>query len=436
MDSLLSWIITSEFMPHGHCYLWTPSLLWLYVASDTLTGISYYSIPLALIFFVRRRHDLEFNWIFIMFSAFIFACGTTHLISILTIWEPAYWLDASVKGFTAVLSVVTAVMLWRLMPTALKIPSTTLLNETIKKLESEVARRGLAERNLTQLNKELDAQVIARTQKLTETNEMLLLTQQNLEKKIQEVTVINQELNNFTYVASHDLKSPLRGIDQLANWISEDLADTLNPDTQRHLYLIRSRIQRMEMLLDDLLAYARVGRADDEIVTVDTRVLVSDIFELLKTSGAIRLEAADDLPTVQTRKVPLNLVLRNLISNAIKHHNKPDGRIFVGAKIIAVSVNNEANNRLNNDANNDANKGIAHYIEFTVKDDGPGIAPEHQQRVFGMFQTLKPRDEVEGSGIGLALVKKAVESVGGTVQLVSDGQTGCTFRFLWPVNIT
>ncbi|MET3136027.1 hypothetical protein AAKU61_000365 [Undibacterium sp. GrIS 1.2] len=193
MDSLLSWIITSEFMPHGHCYLWTPSLLWLYVASDTLTGISYYSIPLALIFFVRRRHDLEFNWIFIMFSAFIFACGTTHLISILTIWEPAYWLDASVKGFTAVLSVVTAVMLWRLMPTALKIPSTTLLNETIKKLESEVARRGLAERNLTQLNKELDAQVIARTQKLTETNEMLLLTQQNLEKKIQEVTVINQE---------------------------------------------------------------------------------------------------------------------------------------------------------------------------------------------------------------------------------------------------
>ena len=105
-------------------------------------------------------------------------------------------------------------------------------------------------------------------------------------------------------------------------------------------------------------------------------------------------------------------MFRNLINNAIKHHNKPDGAITITYQLL----NNQ--------------------YEFTVQDDGPGIAPEHQQRVFEMFQTLKPRDEVEGSGIGLAIVKKSVINLGGTITLESDGCHGCTFRFTWPTNLT
>ncbi len=234
--------------------------------------------------------------------------------------------------------------------------------------------------------------------------------QHRIEAQLNELLRINVELNNFTYVASHDLKSPLRGIDQLASWIAEDLADNLNPETAEHLRLMRSRIKRMERLLDDLLAYSRVGRTDDEIVTVNTHALINDIFDLIATTKRIELKLEPGLPVLQTRKVPLELVLRNLISNAIKHHDKAEGCITVGACTLPERV------------------------EFWVRDNGPGIAPEHQERVFGMFQTLRPRDEVEGSGIGLALVRKAVESLGGKVRLESDGSNGCTFYFTWPLS--
>lgn len=233
--------------------------------------------------------------------------------------------------------------------------------------------------------------------------------QHRIEAQLNELLRINVELNNFTYVASHDLKSPLRGIDQLASWIADDLADTLNPETMEHLRLMRSRIKRMERLLDDLLAYSRVGRTDDEIATVNTHALINDIFDLIATTKRIELKLDPDLPVLQTRKVPLELVLRNLISNAIKHHDKAEGCITIAARHLPGRV------------------------EFAVRDNGPGIAPEHQERVFGMFQTLKPRDEVEGSGIGLALVRKAVESLGGKVRLESDGASGCTFYFTWPI---
>lgn len=219
---------------------------------------------------------------------------------------------------------------------------------------------------------------------------------------------INQELNNFAYVASHDLKSPLHGIDQLATWITEDLGETLNADTQVHLRLMRSRIMRMEMLLDDLLTYSRVGRSNEEITNVNTLNLIQGIFELVSNTKQIRLLVAEDLPELFARKVPLELVFRNLIANAIKHHDKPQGAIEISARPVEDG------------------------FEFAVKDDGPGIPPEHQERVFAMFQTLRPRDEVEGSGIGLALVKKAVESEGGRVMLHSEGKLGCTFYFTWP----
>ncbi|HCX80743.1 MAG: PAS domain-containing sensor histidine kinase [Curvibacter sp. RIFCSPHIGHO2_12_FULL_63_18] len=233
-------------------------------------------------------------------------------------------------------------------------------------------------------------------------------SEQQLSNLVGQLTRSNDDLNNFAYVASHDLKSPLRGVDQLATWIAEDLGDSLSSETQDHLRLMRSRISRMEMLLDDLLAYSRVGQSDNPVGAVNTGNLVRDIFELAASRKNIALVVAEDMPIVRTQKVPLELVLRNLINNAIKHHDKPVGTIRVHARPCPGGY------------------------EFTVQDDGPGIPPEHQKRVFTIFQTLKPRDEVEGSGMGLAIVKKAVETVGGVVTLESDGQTGCAFRFTWP----
>jgi len=170
VESLLGLLIPSEFMPHGHCYLWTPVLLWLYVVSDSVIALSYFTIPLALLYLVKRRADIEFNWIFVMFSVFIFACGMTHLVSIVTIWMPAYWVDASIKGITAIASALTAFMLWRLMPIALTMTSTKQLQKNIDQLQYEVKQRLQAESQLEELNNNLEAIVQQRTQALTNAN--------------------------------------------------------------------------------------------------------------------------------------------------------------------------------------------------------------------------------------------------------------------------
>lgn len=147
-DILIQWFSGEGFMPHGHCYLWTPQLLWTYLAADATIGIAYYSIPVALLYLVRKRHDIQFNWIFVMFSVFIFACGTTHFVSIWTIWHPDYWLDAAVKVVTAVASIATAVLLWPLIPKAMQLPTTRQLRKVIDQLEHEIEERKKAEQAL------------------------------------------------------------------------------------------------------------------------------------------------------------------------------------------------------------------------------------------------------------------------------------------------
>ncbi|HEY0563016.1 MAG TPA: GGDEF domain-containing protein, partial [Methylophilus sp.] len=173
LDSLANFLGGDSFMPHGHCYYWKPAILWSYVASDILIALAYYAIPIALIYFVQKRKDLEFNWIFIMFSAFIFACGTTHLISIWTIWQQVYWLDVSAKGFTAIISVVTSIMLWRLMPQALSIPGTQELKDTVAQLRHEISERQQAEVALAHMKNSLELRVEARTAELLEINKQL-----------------------------------------------------------------------------------------------------------------------------------------------------------------------------------------------------------------------------------------------------------------------
>lgn len=152
----LEWLSTDGFMPHGHCYLWTPELLWTIVISETVIVLAYFSIPFGLMYFVSKRRDLQFNWIFQMFSLFIFACGTTHLLGIWTIWHPDYWLDALIKALTAIVSLIAAVLLWRLMPQALALPSTQLLEESNTQLQAEIERRNLVEAELSALKQSSD----------------------------------------------------------------------------------------------------------------------------------------------------------------------------------------------------------------------------------------------------------------------------------------
>jgi two-component system sensor kinase FixL len=144
-EPLRSVFSSANFEPHGHCFLWTPGLLWLYVVSDSLIALSYYAIPFGLIQFARKRPDLQFRWIFLMFGAFILACGTTHVLGVWTIWEPTYWLDGAVKAATAALSLATAVAVFPLIPKAAALPSPALLEAANRELHREIADRKRAE---------------------------------------------------------------------------------------------------------------------------------------------------------------------------------------------------------------------------------------------------------------------------------------------------
>lgn len=221
----------------------------------------------------------------------------------------------------------------------------------------------------------------------------------------------NEELEQFAYIASHDLKAPLRGIDNLAKWLEEDLEPVLTEDTREKMTMLRSRVSRLEMLLEDILRFSRVGRNQDNLVEVD----VGDIIRKISEDGSIpetfKVRINTPMPTLISFQTPLQQVFMNLISNAVKHHDRTEGVITINA-VEHIS-----------------------YYEFIVCDDGPGILPEFHERIFKMFQTLRPRDEKEGSGLGLAIVKKLVEGQGGRVWVASDGIRGTQFHFMWPKNI-
>lgn len=240
---------------------------------------------------------------------------------------------------------------------------------------------------------------------------LLASHQQILEKINLQLAQTNKELETFAYVASHDLKSPLRGIAQLSTWIEEDLEEKQFSEVNKHTTMLRNRIQRMEKLLDDLLTFYRAGKTDGNLVEVDVAQMARELFDIQNTKAGLRLELAENLPCFSTLSTPFEQVLRNLFSNAIKHHDRDEGVIRINYQLLPNQ-----------------------YYEFSVCDDGPGIPEKFQQRVFGMFQTLKPRDELEGSGMGLALIKKIVATYGGHIKLVSEGR-GCCFYFSWPQHI-
>lgn len=241
--------------------------------------------------------------------------------------------------------------------------------------------------------------------------ELLSQRQHALEKSHADLDRSNKELETFAYVASHDLKSPLRGIAQLSSWIEEDLVVHDYTAVNGHTLMLRNRIHRMEKLLDDLLIFYRAGKTVSIENHVNVREMAQEIFEIQNTKPKLRLDTTSDLPVFFTFSTPLEQVLRNLFSNAIKHHDLEEGLIQLSCR----------------DLDDD-------FYAFSVADDGPGIPKKFQERIFGMFQTLKPRDELEGSGMGLALIKKIVENYGGKITLTSTGR-GCCFHFSWPKKI-
>ncbi|HEY9767772.1 MAG TPA: CHASE3 domain-containing protein [Coleofasciculaceae cyanobacterium] len=242
-----------------------------------------------------------------------------------------------------------------------------------------------------------------KAQEISQTNQNLSLANKLLEER-------NQELNQFAYVVSHDLKAPLRAIANLSEWLEEDLQDKLDENTSKHLILIRSRVQRMTSFIDGLLEYSRAGRVNSQKTIVDVQKLLDEIIDSLAPRPDLVVKINGKMPTIETKALPLQQVFSNLISNAIKHHHRQDGLIT-----ISVLENPE-------------------YYQFSVADDGVGIAPEHQEKIFIIFQTLTTKDKTENTGIGLSIVKRIIDNQGEKIWLESQPNQGTTFHFTWAKN--
>jgi signal transduction histidine kinase len=251
-------------------------------------------------------------------------------------------------------------------------------------------------KHLEKANKDLEKS----NDNLEKSNNDLARSNSNLEKS-------NSDLEQFSYVASHDLKSPLNAIEQLASWIEEDCANILPDDSKKHLVLLRQRSKRMLKLLDDLLDYSRLNLTTLGNDKVNLAEKTQDILSLLESNDSFKCVA----PNIEINipQLPFEIVLRNLISNSIKHHDKSSGSII-------ITYNMKDN-----------------FHEITVEDDGPGIPEAFHNKAMEMFQTLQSRDKVEGSGMGLAMIKRIIEHYHGSVKIMSDGKRGTKMHILWPL---
>jgi signal transduction histidine kinase len=225
---------------------------------------------------------------------------------------------------------------------------------------------------------------------------------------LEQMEKTNQELKDFAYIVSHDLKAPLRGIKTLAGWISADCADKLDDNGKEQINLLTGRVDRMYDLIDGILQYSRVGRVEEEKVVVNLNELVLEIINMIAPPENITITVENELPVIECSRTRIMQVFQNLLSNAVKYMDKPQGQIKVGC------VEEDG------------------FWKFYVADNGPGIEEKHFGKIFQLFQTLAPRDESESTGIGLTIIKKIVEMYGGKTWVQSKVGEGSTFFFTLP----
>lgn len=220
LEFLQNYFASGSFIPHGHCYLWKPELVWLHIISDSVIGLAYYSIPITLVYFVRKRQDLPFNWMFLLFGSFIVACGTTHIMEIWTLWHPTYWLSGSVKAITATVSLYTALELVPLVPKALALPSPAQLETSNQELRHQITERQRAELALQTAKEELEVKVAERTTELSNTNAQLLV--EIAERKQAEAVLQQQtQLERVVVEISQRIRQSLNLKEILATTVSE-----------------------------------------------------------------------------------------------------------------------------------------------------------------------------------------------------------------------
>ncbi|HEU0065705.1 MAG TPA: ATP-binding protein [Sphingomonas sp.] len=368
--------------PHGYCLLWEPSLIWTHVVSDAIIGLAYFSIPVVIARFLTKRRDVHFSWVVWMFAAFIMACGATHFLSILVLWIPAYGIEALVKMVTAVVSLITAIALWPLLPKAIALPSPVQLQRANDALQLRIAERDEALRAL-------EHETIERQR----TEEMLRQSQKM------------EAVGNLTGGIAHDFNNHLTVV--IAN--IERAQRFLDSDETRHKCLSQAMIgaENAAKLTDQLLAFSRKQPLNSASHVMNE--IVENMMEILQTSLGSRisidLELQPGLPAVEIDRNQMENAILNLAINA--RDSMPSG----GTLSIATTHRNDS-------------------VSLTLRDTGQGMSPEIIDHVFEPFFTTKKVGE--GTGLGLSQVYGFVNQSGGNVTIASTVGVGTSVTIMVP----
>ena len=377
----MNWVIDAVgFMPHAICLLQDPNLIMAHVISDGVIAFAYFSIPVILLYFLRKHSGIPYPHVLVLFAAFILLCGLTHIVGIWTIWKPVYYLEGVVKAMTALVSLITAISLVPLVPKILSLRSPKELEQANRALVEEINRRDAAENSLRQANARL--------------------------------TQSNHDLEQFAYVASHDLQAPLRTVAGFSKLLERQLGDEPNAEIRENIDYVRAGVQNMQRLIDDLLELSRVDSQPQMPSERDLGSTVNGALAQLhadiKSSGAH--VHVDPLPTLVTEHHLLQQVIQNLVSNGLKFQvsgNTPEIRITV-----------EQDPR---------------HVALTISDNGIGMTAAQQQEIFKAFKRLHTDDEYAGTGLGLAIVQKIVLRLGGEVSVRSEPGQGTAMTLQLPI---
>jgi signal transduction histidine kinase len=383
-----------DLTPHGYCLLWEPGLIWTHLLADLLIAGAYLSIPAALVIVGQRRPDLNYAGVLYLFAAFIIMCAVTHLFGVLTIWYPLYSLQAGAKAMAAVVSVGTAVVVWRLLDAVLSLPTHSALRDAYRRLE--------------EANHELETRVDQRTRELSDANSQL-------RHAVAEAELAVRAKEQFLARMSHELRTPLNAVIGFNELMTMELAGPLTAAQRGYLENMKDASVQLLDQINDILDLERVRHtgADLKPTDVNLQQAIQEVFRILAPlSENRRTELAlvqDGDAEIRSDGRAIRTIIMNLVSNAIKY-SPGGGRVDVITRLHP--------------------SGVA----FEVRDQGVGI-PEHQQaHVFDPFFRGHEHDlpGVGGTGLGLALVKQMVDALGGQIQLVSSPGAGTVVSVIIP----